>query len=182
MSPKASDFRQLRPDLADRMADLQKDRTPLSLFLDQVDDPRNIGSVFRLADAARLREVIIRGIPPDWEPSKKVRRTARSTLTYVPFRTLQTTDDWRFLEEEYQILLLEKTETSTSLWDFQPQPDKAYLLVLGNEEAGVSPELLAAGYPALHIPMLGINSSMNVAHAGSIGIYSILEKMYGKDG
>lgn len=177
MSPKASDFRQLRPDLDDRMADIQKDRTPLSLFLDQLDDPRNIGSIFRLADAARLQEVLIRGVSPDWEPSKKVRRTARSTINYVPFRTIETTKDWKFLEEDYVILLLEKTATSTSLWDFTPLPDKAYLLVLGNEESGISSEMLNEGYQCLHIPMLGINSSMNVAHAGSIGVYSILEKM-----
>ena len=129
--------------------------------------------MFRLADAARLGELIYLGAGGDWAPGKKEKRISRSTTNYVPFRGISS------LEElpEYSLLLLEWTDKSTSIWDFKPAPDQKYLLALGHEETGISRELLDSGAPCLHIPMYGMNSSMNVTQAAAIATYCLLEKL-----
>lgn len=133
--------------------------------------------MFRLADAARLKEIIYRGPEMEWEPAKKVKRISRSTTQYVPFRGISTSDPLDLLEAEYKVLLLEYTDQSIPIWDFQPAENQKYLLVAGHEETGVSTELIAAGYPAVHLPMMGMNTSMNVTVATGIAVYDLLGKM-----
>ena len=46
-------------------------------------------------------------------------------------------------------------------------------LILGNESKGVNDDLLEASDYCIHIPMLGMNSSMNVICAASIAVFEM---------
>ena len=76
-------FRDVRPDPAATIAGLQDNRNPIWLILDGLTDPRNVGSVFRLADAARVQGIILIRMDNIMQSSKLI-KVARSTTQLVP--------------------------------------------------------------------------------------------------
>ena len=50
-------------------------------------------------------------------------------------------------------------------------------LVIGNEQLGISAEVLELVQQTIHIEMFGKNSSMNVVQAAGIGLYSLINKL-----
>lgn len=176
MNHQQLNFNQIRGDAASRILAIQANRNPIALLLDHVQDTRNIGGLFRLADAARLEQLYFYPALFD-KTSKKLTKVARSTNKYIKTSILQQQVDINHLQAHYQLIALEKTTTSICYAQFQPQMNKPILLVVGSEKFGVSPPLLDAVEAALHIPMLGVNTSMNVNAATSIVVYSLLEKL-----
>ena len=59
MKERQLDFRDERPrDMELYLKDVRENRFPLSLLLDHVEDTRNLGALFRLADAARVQHLL----------------------------------------------------------------------------------------------------------------------------
>lgn len=80
------------------------------------------------------------------------------------------------------ILALELTDTSTSLLDFTlPQrfapEDRQLVLIPGAEASGVAPELLELADAAVHLPMHGQNTSLNVAVALGTAAYLLINQL-----
>jgi tRNA G18 (ribose-2'-O)-methylase SpoU len=73
-----------------------------------------------------------------------------------------------------QIVAMEKTETSVSLWDFPLQFPLA--LVMGNEADGLSDETIALCDATVHLPMRGLKNSLNVAVAFGAALYEVLRR------
>lgn len=71
----------------------------------------------------------------------------------------------------YRLVALEQTKTSTPLADYR-RPDKTALL-LGEEVAGIAPELLKLCDDAVVIPMVGEKESFNVSVAAGIAMYGL---------
>ncbi|MEM9930765.1 MAG: TrmH family RNA methyltransferase [Bacteroidota bacterium] len=146
-------------------------------------DPRNVGSVFRLADAAGLAGLFLAGTTPQ-PPNPKIKKTARSTIRHVPYRYVE--DAVALLEKRRAagayILSLEITNESTSLLTYA-LPDtirdgaQEMILIDGAEDVGIAPELLALSHASVHLPMHGQNTSMNVAVALGAAVYLLLAKM-----
>ncbi|MCB0645005.1 MAG: hypothetical protein KDC44_25340 [Phaeodactylibacter sp.] len=168
---RQQEFQDLRPDPASVQARILQNRHPVALLLDGVQDPRNLGLLFRLADAARLREVLLWNLPAE-EPGTKARRIARSTVDYVPHRHLQDWAELDDLQSYYQLVALEYTNKSMPYDQFVPK--KPVLLVVGSEVAGISPNMLERVEQSIHIPMFGMNTSMNVSCATAIASYALI--------
>lgn len=151
-------------------------RHPIRLLCADWTDPRNVGSVFRLADAAGLEEVVLAGTTPR-PPNRKLSRTARSTEKWIPYR--QVADPVSFLRAEArngtEVIALEITDESKNL--FTAPVRAPLILVVGSESAGVAPELLDCCSRSLHLPMHGRNTSMNVAVALGAAVYLLLMKL-----
>jgi tRNA G18 (ribose-2'-O)-methylase SpoU len=77
----------------------------------------------------------------------------------------------------YTIVSLEITNTSIDLQKLKLQKDQHLCLILGSEDSGVSQALLDCSDFTVHIPMLGANSSMNVANACAIATYQITRQL-----
>lgn len=152
-------------------AQLEKERFPIALLLDGVNNPRNIGVIFRLAEAARLH-CIYSINTPEFDDSKKLTKASRSTEKYIPHHPLSSLNELEALKDTYQIIGLEITTHSIPYHQFTPQ--KPILLVLGSEQHGISDEVLTLIDQCIHIPMFGIKTSMNVAVAAGIGVYGLL--------
>ncbi len=154
-----------------QMEQLQKERTPISLLLDGLDNPRNIGMIFRLAEAARLKCVYtykMEGL----SNSKKLVRAARSADRYLDIRTIKTLEEIKKLKAENELVGLEITTKSRSFTTYHPA--RPVVLILGNEKTGISQELIDLSDQCIHIPMLGLKTSMNVAVATGIAVYHLL--------
>lgn len=147
---------------------------PLCYLAHDIDVPMNIGSFFRIADSLGVEKIFLTGssITP---PNQKITKTSRSTEKYVPYeyKIDPIVVIGKLKEAGYKIISLEITSTSTDIRQFTASPDEKICLILGSESTGISQELLDASDISLHIPMLGHNSSMNVANACSIATYEL---------
>lgn len=139
----------------------------LVLALDRVQDPGNVGTLIRSADAMGARAVVLSpGCADCWSP--KVVRAAMGSLFHLPVLPETALADYlaQFAREGGQVVggLLE----GSSLYETAVQPDCA--VVVGNEAQGIDPTLrpLVTG---VRIPMAGAAESLNAAVAGSILLY-----------
>jgi tRNA G18 (ribose-2'-O)-methylase SpoU len=167
-------FRTERKNIEEHIEQLQSERHPISLLLDGLQDMRNIAAMFRIADAAGLTKIYLYQCPPITR-HKKLKSWSRSTIQYVPYEELKDLTEVEILKEKYQLVALEWTNKSTLYTAFQP--DKELILVIGNEKRGVSLPLLKASENSIHLPMHGVNTSMNVAVATGVAVYSLIEKI-----
>lgn len=166
-------FRDVRPDPAATIAGLQDNRNPIWLILDGLTDPRNVGSVFRLADAARVQGIILIRMDNIMQSSKLI-KVARSTTQLVPTIYYKDWNTFKVPEPLLKMIALEWTNQSVPYSKLSL--DWPLGLVVGNEQSGISPEGLQHCQQSIHIPMLGLNSSMNASMAAGIAVYGLLER------
>ena len=148
--------------------------TEIILACDHVKGPANIGAIFRLADAFQVSEIIFCGSEID-VTSNRLKKTARNTQAMVRFHESESL--LKTLEElhtkEYTSIALEITAKSTPIRAFTNTASKNLVLIIGDENYGVSDAVLDMVAHTLHIPMYGANSSMNVAQATAIALYEL---------
>jgi len=152
-------------------------KVPVSVVADNIGLKENIGSLFRLCDALAVEHLYL--ARADAGLDNKISKVARSTEKNVPHSVtpspLETIAQLR--QDGYSIITLELTTQSIKIQDFDFSRYKKICLILGNEARGVSDELLQASDHCIHIPMLGMNSSMNVISAASIALFEITRHM-----
>lgn len=157
----------------------EKNKFPIKIILDNVDDGINVGSIFRLADGFGVSEICLCGSTPSVE-NKTFKKTSRSTQNYVEHSQYEKTIDCinKLKEEEYKIIAIEITSNSSSLQNYNFVNEKV-AIVLGNEKHGVSEEILNVVDDTLHVDMYGNNSSFNVATVTGIVLYEIVRQKIG---
>lgn len=150
---------------------------PVCFLAYDIDVPMNIGSLFRIADAFGIEKIYLSGSSPV-PPNSKIKKTSRSTEKYVPFSYEESPLDIvkRLKSEGYTMISLEITSSSIDIRELSISNNEKVCLILGSENSGVCQELLYASDKTIHIPMLGQNSSMNVATACSIATFEIIRK------
>lgn len=147
------------------------------LVLDQLQDPGNVGTIIRTADAVGCSGIIVMENSADIYAGKTVRATMGS-LFHLPVVTGIGQEELIDFLAQHKISLL-----ATAL-DAQAQPyfsldfTVPVALVLGNEGAGVSPELLDKADQKVFIPMAGRSESLNVATAAAVLLYEGLRQRY----
>lgn len=141
-----------------------------AVLLDHIRSAYNVGSVFRTCDSANVDRLILTGWCA-YPPHPKLNKTALGSLSSVNWEHHCRTDlAVNYLKSQNNtIICFESTPHATSLFDFTFPPDSC--LIFGNEENGVSPEVLKAADVVIKIPQYGIKESLNVASAAAIGIY-----------
>lgn len=129
----------------------------------------NVGSIFRTADALGAEHIYLGGFTgTPLQP--KVAKTALGAEKRVPWKKVASMSALiRDLKAEgFRIVGAEKNETSLDIREWKPSGKTA--LLLGNEERGLSPRILAQCDEVVHLPMAGMKESLNVSvAAGAIG-------------
>jgi len=147
----------------------------LCILAPDISSPENIGSIFRIADAMGIEKIYLSGSSPV-PPHPKMKKTSRSTEQYVPFEyqenPLGITSGLK--KEGYIIISLEITSSSIEIRNLNINPDEKICLIIGSENYGVDQSLLDASDICVHIPMMGTNSSMNVATAYAIACWELI--------
>jgi tRNA G18 (ribose-2'-O)-methylase SpoU len=147
---------------------------PLCYLAHDLDSPANVGSLFRIADALGVERIHLTGRSP-LPPNSKLRKTSRAAEKYVPYS--HAADPVPVLRElradGYRVISLELTSASIDVRQLAVAASDRICLVLGSESTGVSQALLDLSEQAVHIPMIGHNSSMNVATACAIATFAI---------
>ena len=142
------------------------------LLLDGLQDPGNLGTLIRAARAFGVDAVIVLdGSVDPWNP-KAVRAAAGAS-----FRTQITRAVWaeaRLWMEEQSIEILAADPSGDDVRSFQTAG--SWALAVGNEGAGLRPDIVAASTKRFAIPMPGNAESLNAGVAGSILLYSLLTR------
>lgn len=156
---------------------VQSKKHPVCLLANDINDSRNVGSIFRIADAFGIDKIYLTGTSPV-PPNSKINKTSRSTEKYIPYSYSESALKLvrQLKSSGYKIVSLEITSSSIDIRDFSITDKEKICLILGSENVGVSQELLDVSDCAIHIPMLGQNSSMNLATACAIAIFEIIKK------
>lgn len=144
------------------------------LFCDHVKGPANIGSLFRLADAFAITEIVFFGTTIDLS-SSRLKKTARTTQQHIPYRegTNLSQEIQNYHKDQFVSIALEITSSSIPIRSLQTNAMNKIVLIIGDENYGITDALLSQVHHTVHIPMLGKNSSMNVAQATAIAFYEL---------
>ena len=155
----------------------KKHTFPITIVCDNVVNAPNIGSLFRLADAFGIEELVFCG--DDISLGKRMKRTSRSTEKYVNYRIESDIHGVisNLKEKQYQILALEITNSSHPLSELKVNNNQPIAMIVGNENFGISESVLKKVDQTVHITMYGNNSSMNVVQATAIGLYVLTKQM-----
>lgn len=149
---------------------------PITLVCDNVTNTPNIGSLFRIADAFGIEKLILCG--KNINLGRKIAKTSRATEKFVNYQIeVSAFDVVEILKSQnYQIIALEITESSTPIHHLQFSNKTPIALIIGDENFGVSESILKASDQVIHINMFGQNSSMNVVQATNIALYEITKQ------
>lgn len=143
------------------------------LLLDAVQDPGNVGTMIRTADAAGFQGVFLGKGTVDLYNSKTMRAAQGSHFHLDIYEG--TLEDFilRFKKENYPVLgtVLNLEAASYKEVSF----DTPFALIVGNEGSGIRPELLGFIDQNIYIPMKGQTESLNVAIAASILMFHLNE-------
>lgn len=145
----------------------------LLLLLDALQDPGNLGTMIRTADAAGIDGIILGKGTVDLYNSKVVRSTMGSIfhLPIVQDDLLLVCDT--LTEHQFKI-------AATSLEGAISYDEASYTgstaIVIGNEGNGVSREVLSRCHIKVKIPIYGQAESLNAAIAAAIMMYEAIRQ------
>lgn len=149
-------------------------KLPLSLLADNVRSMHNVGSLLRTSDAFLVEEVILGGIsgcPPHPEISKSALGAEKSVAwRHVDDAVAETA---RLRGEGRKICVLEQAHGSIPLSEFRAEAGESYVLVVGNEVAGVDQRIVDMADVVLEIPQWGTKHSLNVSVSSGIALYEM---------
>lgn len=147
-------------------------RTPrrLSIALDGVQGPFNVGSICRTAAAYRAEHLWVseHATGPD---NPKVGKTALGSERYLAVARLSTVDEIAAAAHAkgYVVIGVELAEGAQPIHELDLRRDVC--LVVGNEDHGISRDGLSACDQLAFLPQLGRIGSLNVATAASMAMY-----------
>jgi len=149
---------------------------PITVLCENVTNAPNIGSLFRICDAFGVEKIVFSGqdLPI---PSRKMQKTSRATEKYVPYQIINDIHQYiSEIKKTHQLIVIEITDKSLPIQQHQFNTDKPIVLIIGDENFGVSESILTEVNEIIHINMYGENSSMNVVQATNIAIYEITKQ------
>lgn len=153
------------------LADLPKNTCVVAL--EQVRDPGNLGTILRTVDGVGADAVIL--IDQCCDPfSVEAVRASMGSLFAVPIA--QTTrEEFTAYMKAWKGAVI-GTHLSDRTVDYREATyTKPVLLVMGNEQAGITPELSEALPTLVKLPMKGRADSLNLAIATGVMLYKIYE-------
>ncbi|CCI85208.1 RNA methyltransferase [Lactobacillus pasteurii DSM 23907 = CRBIP 24.76] len=146
------------------------------LMLDSIEDPHNLGSILRSADATGVDAIIIPKRHATGLTSV-VAKTSTGAIDYVPVarvnNLVQTTKELK--KRGYWIFGTDMEGTDYRKWDAKGKT----VLVIGNEGKGISPLLKKQMDQTLTLPMVGHVQSLNASVATGVLLYQMLTSRQG---
>lgn len=147
-------------------------RIQIDVFLEQIDSPANLGSIFRNAEAFGVDTLWINSSNQKDLESTRFKRTSRSTwknLNIEFYKDYQSV----FKEHKGSKIGLEITSNSSDVTKIGEIETDHLLLVMGNEKSGITDDILEQLDKVYHIKMFGKNSSLNVSQTLGIALHEI---------
>ena len=146
----------------------KKGEAPFFVILDGIEDPHNLGSILRTADAAGVHGIIITKRLAV-QLTATVAKTSTGAIEHVP--VARVTNLVNIVEElkkrNVWVFGTDMAGDDYRRWD----ANGAVALIIGNEGRGISPLLKKKVDGMVTIPMVGHVQSLNASVAASLLIY-----------
>lgn len=140
------------------------------VFLDRVQDPGNVGTIIRTADAAGYQGVVLGEGCVDLY-NDKVLRSMQGSQYHIPVYEKSLTEI--ISQFKAQSGKVYGTKLDRNAQDYRKvHPKGNYAILMGNEGKGVAKELLDQTDQNVFIPMRGQAESLNVAIATAILLFA----------
>ena len=150
----------------------EEDLPDILVALDGVQDPGNVGTIWRTADAAGFGGLLLgRGCADPVSP--KVLRAAMGSGFRLRYRQCDPLEDTllRLKARGYRVLASDLS--GSDFYSRQPSGDR-YVLVIGNEARGIRDVTRQLADECLKLPMRGGAESLNAAIAAAILMYGLI--------
>jgi TrmH family RNA methyltransferase len=160
-----------------KLRELSLQQNPLIVVCDGIQDPGNLGTIIRTADAAGADAVVL--LPRTADPflPKGIRSTAGSIFNLpILFSEPAVLVEW--LRARSISLLVSDVHASGSIFDEDMRKPLAF--VFGSEAAGVSEYLMGKSDTKVSIPIRGKAESLNVAASAAICLYEVVRQRRGR--
>jgi 23S rRNA (guanosine2251-2'-O)-methyltransferase len=152
----------------------ERDQDPFFILLDEIEDPHNLGSILRTADAAGAHGVII--------PKRRavgltatVAKASTGAIEYVP--VVRVTNMARTIEELKEKGVWIFGTDASGKTDYREMDATMPLgLVIGSEGKGISRLVREKCDFLIRLPMVGKVTSLNASVAGSLLMFEVLRK------
>lgn len=142
---------------------------PGTLVLDGIQDPGNVGTILRTADAFQVPVLLTDGCADPYNP-KTVRATMGAVFRTPPRRLSRTALVEQCRSRHIPLLATALSDTAR---DIREEDLRTAVVVIGSEGQGVSAELLAVAQGQLIIPMNPRCESLNAAVAATVALWQM---------
>lgn len=152
----------------------EEGRLPFIIVLDGITDVRNFGAIARTAECVGADAIVI---PRHGSVSVggDAVKTSAGALLHIPVcRERNTLSAVRFLKDNgYRIVAVsEKSDTNYTEIPYTGP----VAIIMGAEDIGISPEVLALADNGASIPMFGKIGSLNVSVAAGVIMYEVVRQ------
>ncbi|HEC32885.1 MAG TPA: TrmH family RNA methyltransferase [Candidatus Kaiserbacteria bacterium] len=150
--------------------------TEIKVILHNIRSSLNVGSVFRTADGAGVKQIYLTGHTPtpidrfgrNEATIAKTALGAENSILWEKGDIIQVIDLLK--SNDYRIIGVEQTPSSKNYKTFIPK--KRVVFIFGNEVDGVEKEVLEQCDEVIEIPMHGEKESLNVAVTAGIILFN----------
>ncbi|MBQ8702747.1 MAG: 23S rRNA (guanosine(2251)-2'-O)-methyltransferase RlmB [Bacteroidales bacterium] len=154
---------------------VERDDAPrLVVLLDHITDVRNMGAIARTAECTGVGALVVPG-SGSAALNEDAIKTSSGALLRLPVCREQNLKTVVNLARQCGYQVVASTEKGAVHYrdvDFT----RPTLLILGNEETGISPELLKLSDVRAQLPIVGEVASLNVSVAAGVMMYEALEQ------
>ena len=147
------------------------------IALDGLQDPGNVGTVIRTADAAGFTGVLLsRDCSDVFSP--KVLRATMGSIFHIGIEITESLPDSlaKYREKGYSVISSQLDGKPFYSREVLKEP---YILIVGNEGNGISEAVRAEATHRYRLPMRGEAESLNVAVAAGIMMYDLTRSLPG---
>ncbi len=143
--------------------------------LENLQHMENIGSALRIADGFNIDSVII--VSKETLDFRKIKKISRNCNNTIKYKIVCSDDEALEIlkQKHFTPINLEITSSSVPLREVDFARLDRVALIVGNENHGISDEMLSKVPLSVHIDLYGNNSSLNVATALAIAVYHVSE-------
>jgi 23S rRNA (guanosine2251-2'-O)-methyltransferase len=150
------------------------------LILNNIRSALNVGSIFRTADAAGVKNIFLVGYTPlpidrFGRPQKGIAKTALGAELAVPWEHARNFSGLakKLKSKKICLVALEQSARSADYKKYKCKKDIA--LVVGREVEGIAPEDIDLCDDVIEIPMRGSKESLNVGVATGIALFRLAD-------
>lgn len=150
---------------------IELDTNKAYIFCDHINDPGNLGTIIRTADAAGFGGVLMSEMCVDLYNPKTVRASMGSFFHIR--KALNVTKDMILEYKKMGFLIVCGVLSDKTVEYTMPDYKKPVIIVIGNEANGITDEILEISDIDVKIPIDGEAESLNAAIAAAVIMYEV---------
>lgn len=158
-------------------------RQKMTVVLENVHDPHNIGAVLRTCDAVGIQEVFIIYTDErlDAQRLNNIKVSSTGVRKWMDIHIFHSVEEcMNRVTQHYDYMVATHLDAeSKSLYSLDLS--KSFALLLGNEHEGLTPEILTYADVNIVIPQFGMVQSLNISVACAVILYEASRQRQSND-